>query len=147
MAQSEFNLQLMDEFRANGGQVVTGPFKDSQMLLLTTTGRKTGQRHTTPMGYTVEDGGMYVMTTNALKPVIPQWFFNLVANPEVTLEVGTETYQARAEVQSDEASEAFLQRFAEREPRLKMALEMMAANAAPNPRRRIPVVRFERLPA
>ena len=147
MPQSEFNLQLMAEFRANGGQVVTGPFKGSQMLLLTTIGRKTGQPRTTPMGYTIENGGMYVLTTNALKPVIPDWFFNLVANPEVTLEVGDETFPAVATVESDESSERFLDRFAAREPMLKFALEKMAADAAPVPRRRIPVVKFERVQA
>jgi hypothetical protein len=59
--------------------------------------------------------------------------------------VGEEKFAARAIVQSDEWSEQFLERFSEREPRLKGALEMMAAQAAPKPRRRIPVVRFERI--
>lgn len=144
MAQSEFNLQLMDEIRANRGEVVSGPFKGSAMLILTTTGRKSGEPRSTPMGYQVEDGHMYVMTTNAARPVLPQWFWNLIANPEVTIEVGEEKYSAHAAVQTDEWSEQYLQRFGEREPRLKGALEMMAAQAAPNPRRRIPVVRLER---
>lgn len=147
MAQSEFNLQLIEDFRSNGGNVTMGPFAGAQMLLLTTTGRKTGLQHTTPMGYTLTDGHMHVMTTNALKPVLPQWFHNLVANPAVTLEVGSETYPATATPLSDEESEALLARFAEAEPRLKGALEKMAADAAPAPRRRIPLVRFERAEA
>jgi deazaflavin-dependent oxidoreductase (nitroreductase family) len=97
------------------------------------------------MGYTMDGDRMYVLTTNALKPTLPNWYWNLVANPEVTLEVGTETYRARAVVLGEEEGEQLLARFAEREPRLQAALAGMAADAAPLPRRRVPIVRLERL--
>jgi len=145
MPQSEFNLRLMEEFRANGGEIVSGRFKGDAMLLLTTTGRKSGEPRTTPMGYTMDGDRMYILTTNALKPQLPNWYFNLVANPEVTLEVGKETYRARAVVLDDAEGERYLAQLADREPRLQAVLDRMAAEAAPLPRRRIPIIRVERL--
>jgi deazaflavin-dependent oxidoreductase (nitroreductase family) len=145
MAQSEFNLQLIEEFRANGGQIVTGPFKGDVLLLLTTTGRKSGEPRTSPMGFTMDGDRMHILAMNARRPVLPNWYFNLAANPEVTLEVGTETYPARAVVLDKAEGERLLAQFADRNPRLKAALEYMAAEAAPRPRRWIPIVRLERV--
>jgi deazaflavin-dependent oxidoreductase (nitroreductase family) len=145
MPQSEFNLQLIEEFRANGGEVVTGPFKGLELLLLTTTGRKSGEPRTTPVGYRMDGDSMYIHTVNAGRPQIPQWYFNLLANPEATLEVGKATYRARAVALSDEESERVLAQYAKREPRLQAVLDRMTAEAAPQPRRRIPLVRMERL--
>jgi deazaflavin-dependent oxidoreductase (nitroreductase family) len=88
---------------------------------------------------------MFIHTVNAGRPRVPHWYFNLVANPEVTLEVGKETYRARAVDLGEEESERLLAQFAEREPRLQAVLDRMSAEAAPRPRRRIPIVRVERL--
>jgi deazaflavin-dependent oxidoreductase (nitroreductase family) len=86
----------------------------------------------------------YIHTVNAGRPQIPQWYWNVAANPEVTLEFGTETVRARAVLLSDEESERLLAQFARDEPRLQEVLARMAAEAAPQPRRRIPLIRVER---
>jgi deazaflavin-dependent oxidoreductase (nitroreductase family) len=144
MPQSDFNLQRIEEFRENGGEIVTGPFKGMTLMLLTTTGRKSGERRTTPVGFTMLDEAMYVHTVNAGRPEIPQWYWNMAANPEVTLEIGTEKHAARATLLSEEESEQLLAEFARRQPLMQPVLDRMAAEAAPHPRRQIPVVRIER---
>ncbi|MEX0782322.1 MAG: nitroreductase/quinone reductase family protein [Dehalococcoidia bacterium] len=145
MAQSDFNLQLIEEFRANGGEIVSGRFKGLPLLLLTTTGRKTGEPRTTPVGYTMDGDQMYIHTVNAGRPQVPQWYWNMAANPDITLEIGAETHRATAVLMSEQESERLLARFADREPRLQPVLDRMTAEAAPNPPRQIPIVRVERL--
>jgi deazaflavin-dependent oxidoreductase (nitroreductase family) len=153
MPQSEFdlrttNLRIIEEYRATGGEgaeLVAGRFKGDGMLLLTTTGRKSGEARTTPVGYRMDGDRMYILTMNAGRPQLPNWYWNLGANPQVTLEVGTETYQARAVVAGEVEGERLLAQFAGREPRLQAALDKMTADAAPRPRRRVPIVRLERL--
>jgi deazaflavin-dependent oxidoreductase (nitroreductase family) len=92
---SDYNQRIIDEFRANSG-VVRG--RGSSLLLLTTTGAKSGRRHTAPVAYT-RDGDHYVIIASmGGAPSNPAWYHNLVAHPEVTVEVGGETFQARASV-------------------------------------------------
>ncbi|GII05416.1 nitroreductase/quinone reductase family protein [Planobispora takensis] len=95
---NDFNQQVIDEFRANGGRV-GGYFEGSRLLLLTTTGARSGAPHTVPLGY-LPDGGerVLVIASAGGAPKDPAWFHNVVANPEVTVEDGVFTYQARAVV-------------------------------------------------
>ncbi|MFE6173031.1 nitroreductase/quinone reductase family protein [Streptomyces sp. NPDC056464] len=99
---NDFNQQVIEEFRANKGRV-GGYFEGARLLLLTTTGARTGRPHTTPVGY-LPDGGdrVLVIASAAGAPTHPAWFHNLVANPQVTVEDGTFTYEARAVVLQDE---------------------------------------------
>jgi len=92
-----FNEQIIDEFRANGGQV-GGPFQGAPLVLLTTTGAKTGQPRTSPVVHGTDGDRIYVIASKAGADTNPDWFHNLVANPEVTVELGTETFSATAEV-------------------------------------------------
>jgi deazaflavin-dependent oxidoreductase (nitroreductase family) len=85
----------IDEFRASGGKI-GGRFEGRPVLLLTTTGRKTGRSHTTPMMYLREDGHLYVFASKGGAPTHPEWYLNLVANPAVTVELGTERFEAAA---------------------------------------------------
>lgn len=86
----------IDEFRANGGKL-GGGFEGRPVLLLTTTGRKSGDPRTAPMMYLrEEDGHLYVFASKGGAPTDPHWFQNLVANPKVTVEIGTETFEATA---------------------------------------------------
>jgi deazaflavin-dependent oxidoreductase (nitroreductase family) len=97
MAQSDFNLKIIEEFRANGGET-SGPFKGRPLLLLTTTGAKSGEQHTTPLVYS-KDGDRYVIIASmGGAPKSPSWYFNVKANPKVTLEVGTEKFEATARI-------------------------------------------------
>ena len=100
MPQSEFNLQLIDEFRANEGRLTLTPgdfsLADAKMLLLSTTGARTRKQRTAPMGYWQDGSATYVLGIDAGSPKHPQWYWNLLAKPEVTVEVGAEKYGARA---------------------------------------------------
>ena len=90
-----FNEALIAEFRANGG-VLSGDFAQAEFLLLTTTGAKSGRRRTTPLAYVRIDERVLIVASKGGAPANPAWYSNLVANPEVTVELGDETYQAAA---------------------------------------------------
>ncbi|MGI5520862.1 nitroreductase/quinone reductase family protein [Micromonospora sp. CA-259024] len=93
-----FNDDVIAEFRANGGRV-GGWFENARLLLLTTTGARTGAPHTIPLGY-LPDGGerVLVIASAGGAPRHPQWFRNLLADPLVTVEDGVFSYRALAEV-------------------------------------------------
>ncbi len=95
--QNTYNRQLIEEFRADrdkGG----GAMKGRPLLLLTTTGAKSGQLRTKPMMYIPDGGRLLVIASNAGAPTHPDWYRNLVVHPEVTVEVGNETFKAIATV-------------------------------------------------
>jgi deazaflavin-dependent oxidoreductase (nitroreductase family) len=92
---NDWNQKIIEEFRANEGKV-GGQFEGAPVLLLTSTGAKSGRRHTTPMMYLQGDNGVYVFASKAGAPTNPDWFHNLVANPTVTVELGTDQYDATA---------------------------------------------------
>ncbi|HET8894031.1 MAG TPA: nitroreductase family deazaflavin-dependent oxidoreductase [Gaiellaceae bacterium] len=86
---------LIEEFRANEGRV-GGSWEGRQLLVLTTTGRKSGNPHTTPMVYTRDGNRLLVYASKGGSPKHPDWYLNLVAQPEVVVEVGAERYHAIA---------------------------------------------------
>lgn len=94
---SDWNDKIIEEFRANGGKV-GGPFDGAPILLLHTTGAKTGQQRVHPMMYRHVDGGYAVFASKAGAPTSPDWYHNLVANPNVQAEIGTQTLAMRARV-------------------------------------------------
>ena len=90
------NRTVIEKYRANGGYAGE-PFQGPDvMLLLTTTGARTGKRHTAPMMYRRDGDRLVVFASNAGAPSHPRWFRNLVAHPEATAEVGRETFDVRA---------------------------------------------------
>jgi deazaflavin-dependent oxidoreductase (nitroreductase family) len=91
----DFNRQIIQEFRDNGGRV-GGQFEGAPMLLLTTAGAKTGQTRVNPMMYLAEDGRRYVFASKAGAPTNPDWYYNLLAHPEVSIEVGSEVVEVVA---------------------------------------------------
>ena len=90
-----FNQSVIDEFRANDG-ICGGPFEGNPMLLLTTTGARTGRARTTPLTYHLDGDRHVVMASAGGSPTDPTWFGNVSANPEVMVEVGTERFAAVA---------------------------------------------------
>ena len=94
---NDFNAQMIEEFRANEG-VVGGPFEGTTVLLLTTKGAKSGLERVNPVVCRIEGEDVYVFASKAGAPTNPDWFHNLVANPSVTVELGSETFTATAEV-------------------------------------------------
>ena len=96
-AVHDFNRNLVEEFRANAGKV-TGIFEGAPLLILTTTGAKSGKPHTTPVVYTTDGDRLVIIASMGGAPKSPAWYHNLVANPEVEVEQGTEKFSARATV-------------------------------------------------
>jgi deazaflavin-dependent oxidoreductase (nitroreductase family) len=94
---NDWNAKVIAEFRANSGKV-GGQFKDATMVLITTKGARTGQQRINPLVYLPDGERVVIFASKAGAPTNPDWFHNLRANPIVTVEVGTETYQARAVV-------------------------------------------------
>ncbi len=98
---NEYNKQVIAEFRANEGKV-GGQMENMPVILLTMTGAKSGRTITKPLVYTTDEERIVVIASFAGAPHHPGWYHNLVAHPEVTLEIGTERFRARAEVTSGE---------------------------------------------
>lgn len=96
----DFNNQVIAEFRANGGKV-GGPFEGAPMLLLTTTGAKSGQPRVAPLVYTTDGDRIVIIASKGGAPTHPDWYHNIVANPEIMVEVGSETFPARAEIAAE----------------------------------------------
>lgn len=90
-----YNSALIAEFRSNGGKL-SGRLANSHILLLTTTGAKSGIERITPLGYGKHGDTYVVVAANAGAPRHPDWYYNLLANPDVTVEVGDERFAARA---------------------------------------------------
>ncbi len=93
----ELNRKVIEDFRANGGKV-EGQFAGAPLLLLNTTGAKSGLPRTNPLAYMVDGDQLAVVASYAGGPNNPPWFYNLVANPEVEVEVGHERFRATARI-------------------------------------------------
>ena len=101
-ALDAFNQPIIEEFRANKG-VVGGPFEGATLLLLTTTGAKSGQRRLSPLAYLTIDDKMIIVGSKAGADTNPAWVHNLRANPRAHVEVGTDAYDVVArELPADE---------------------------------------------
>lgn len=92
---NDFNASIIEEFRANEGRV-GGPFEGAPMVLLTTTGAKSGLQRTSPLVYKSEGDHIVIFASKAGADTHPAWFHNIKANPTVTVEVGAERYEATA---------------------------------------------------
>ncbi|MEJ3746837.1 nitroreductase/quinone reductase family protein [Actinomycetes bacterium KLBMP 9797] len=139
---NDFNAPVIEEFRANGGRV-GGWFEGGRLVLLTTTGARSGKPHTVPLGY-LPDGGkrILVIASAGGAPHHPAWYHNLVAHPVVTVEDGTFTYEATAAVLTGEERDRAFARAVETDPgwagyeaRSGRALPVVALAAIPAPPR------------
>ncbi|MBV8078853.1 MAG: nitroreductase family deazaflavin-dependent oxidoreductase [Actinobacteria bacterium] len=130
-----FNDSIITEFRANEGRV-GGPFQGMPLLLLTHTGAKTGTKRTNPLAYLEDDGRYVIFASKGGAPTNPDWYHNLRANPDVTVEVGTDTFAARARVAEGAERDELYARQAELRPQF--------AEYAQKTTRVIPVVVLER---
>ena len=130
-----FNRQLIEEFRANEGKV-GGMFAGAPLILLTTTGARSGQPRVAPLVYTTDDNRMVIMASKGGAPTHPDWFHNLRANPEVTVEVGTGSYPARATIIEGAERQRLFDQMAAQMPNF--------AEYQKNTTRQIPIVVLER---
>jgi len=132
---NDYNTNLIAEFRANGGKV-TGQFADS-LLLLTTTGAKSGQPHTHPVVFTRDGDRLVIIASKGGAPTNPDWYHNLVAHPEATVELGGEKFAVRAIISAGEERERLFNQMGAQMPFFHQYQR--------NTTRRIPVVVLERV--
>ena len=104
---AEFNKKVIDEFRSSGGKV-GGQFAGAPMIIVTHTGAKSGKSYTTPLVFSKDGDKCVIIASKAGAPKNPSWYYNLVAHPEVTLEIGAEKFKAKAtEVKGAERDRLF----------------------------------------
>ncbi len=137
MDWNAWNKGVIEEFRANGGRVGQ-QFEGKPMAVITTTGAKTGAKRENPLVRLDDGGKVYVIASKGGAPGHPDWYFNMLANPEVTVETGIETFEARAKPVEDEAE------------RRRLYDKMIAqfdsfAEYEKSTSRRIPVVELQRI--
>ncbi len=132
---NDFNSAIIEEFRAHGGRV-GGPFQGAPLLLLTSTGAKSGAPRTTPVMYLPDGERMVIFASKAGAPTNPAWYHNLLANPVARVEVGTDSFEVSAAVASGEERERLYERQSELYPQF--------ADYAQKTTREIPVVVLER---
>jgi deazaflavin-dependent oxidoreductase (nitroreductase family) len=133
---NEFNRKLIEEFRSNGGKV-TGMFANAPLVLVTHKGAKSGKQRTSPLAYTKDGDNLVVIGSKGGSPEHPQWYLNLVANPDVTLELPNETYAARARVAQGEERTRLFRAMADKMPNFDQYQSKTE--------RELPVVVFERV--
>lgn len=97
MDRLAFNNSVIEEFRANNG-VCSGPFEGAPMILITMTGAKSGRELCSPLVYSTDGDDVIIIASKAGAPEHPNWYHNLVANPTVTVEVGTDKWEATAQL-------------------------------------------------
>jgi deazaflavin-dependent oxidoreductase (nitroreductase family) len=130
----DWNTQIVDEFRANEGKV-GGNFEGAPMLILHTTGAKSGQERVHPLMYLELNGVRAIFASKGGAPTNPDWYYNLLAHPNATIEIGTETKAVTARVAEGEERDALWSTQKERYPGF--------AEYERNTTREIPVVILE----
>ena len=134
--RNNFNQNIIEEFRSNSGKV-GGYFANADLLLLTTTGAKSGQQRTMPLAYTTDGERLVISASKGGAPSNPDWYHNLLAHPVATVEVGTERYQVRAAVTDEPKRSQLYAKMVEKMPGF--------AEYERNTTRKIPVLTLERV--
>jgi deazaflavin-dependent oxidoreductase (nitroreductase family) len=132
---TDWNRPTIEAFRANGGKV-GGIWEGRPLLLLTTTGAKSSRRRTSPVMYLRDDDRLLVFASTGGAPTNPDWYHNLLAHPEVTVEVGNETYDAIATPLTGEERDRIYARWAQMYPQY--------GEYQRNTTRQIPVIALQR---
>ena len=132
---NDWNRPTIEAFRANGGKV-GGMWEGRPLLLLTTTGAKSDRRHTQPVMYLGDGDRLLVFASKGGAPTNPDWYHNLLAHPEVTVEVGNETYDAIATPLKGEERDRIYARWVEMYPQF--------GEYERNITRKIPVIALQR---
>ena len=132
---SDWNRQIIEEFRSNGGKV-GGSFEGAPLLLLTTTGARSGIARTTPVMYLPDGERLVIFASKAGASTNPDWYHNLMAHPKATVEVGNETFEVTAiEVMGEERDQLYAR---------QATLFPGFANYEVKTTRRIPVIALRR---
>lgn len=131
-----FNQHIIEEYRAHG-RILNGPFAGGQLLLLTTTGAKSGKERTNPLAYTRDGERLIVIASKGGAPTNPDWYHNLLAHSEAMVELDRERFQVRATFPHGEERQRLYDQMAAHMPNF--------AEYQRNTTRRIPVVALERV--
>jgi len=131
---NEWNRRTIEEFRANKGKV-GGMWEGRPLLLLMTTGAKSGQPRTTPVMYMREGGHLYIFASRGGAPTNPDWYHNLLAHPDVTVEIGDEQFHTIAQPVTGEERDKIYAKWAEMYPQFREYQERTT--------RKIPVIELE----
>ena len=131
----DFNTTIINEFRANGGKV-GGPFQGAPVLLLHHAGAKSGTERVNPLMYQQVGDGYAIFASKGGAPSNPDWYYNLAAHPDTTIELGTSTLKVRARVANPDERERVWTKQKEVAP----GFAEYETNAAP---RQIPVVMLD----
>ncbi|MFL5761243.1 MAG: nitroreductase family deazaflavin-dependent oxidoreductase [Thermomicrobiales bacterium] len=132
----DFNRKLMKEFRANGGKV-GGMFANTPLLILTARGAKTGLPREHLLAYTTDGDRLVVIASKGGAPTNPQWYHNVKANPDVTVEAGSEKFPAKAIITEGEERQRLFDNQSAQLPAF--------ADYQRNTTRQIPVIALERI--
>lgn len=100
---SDFNMALIEDLRAHGGQATSGSFVGRTLLILTTTGAKSGERRETPLVYSRDGDAFVIVASMGGAPQHPAWYHNLLAHPTVTTEVGGQAIEMQATIADEVA--------------------------------------------
>lgn len=133
---NDFNQQIIAAYRASGGQS-TGPFPPGSLILLNTVGAKSGQPRTNPLVFTTDGDRLVIIASKAGAPTNPDWYYNVLAQPLVTVEQGNEKFQARAVVPTGAERDRLYMQMA--------ALMPQFAEYERNTSRQMPVIVLERM--
>jgi deazaflavin-dependent oxidoreductase (nitroreductase family) len=132
----DFNRNLVKDLREHGGKATSGPFVGRDLVIITTKGAKSGEVRENPLVYT-RDGDKYVIVASkGGAPTHPSWYHNIVAHPDITLEILGEKFKARAQVADGEEYERLYQQHA--------AINPMFHDYRKKTSRKIPVIVLER---
>jgi len=134
----QFNKALIDDMRANGGKPTGGPFKGRDVLILTTTGARSGEARENPLVFSRDGSHIVVVASKGGAPTHPAWYHNLRAHPTVTVELAGEKFQAKAHVAEGAEHERLYKQHADINPTFH--------DYRVRTTRKIPVVLLERMP-
>ena len=136
MSANDYNQRIIEEFRSNQGKV-GGHFANTPLLLVHTQGAQSGQERVNPVAYLKEGDHYVIIASKGGADDNPDWYYNLKANPKVTVEVGTETFDARAEITQEPERSDLYAKMAAKNPGF--------AEYAKRTKRVIPVIKLARL--
>lgn len=140
MAETNFNLndwnrQIIEEFRTHGGKV-GGAFEGTTLLLLATTGKRSGQKRINPLTALLDGERVFIFAASGGSPKTPDWYYNLLADPQVMVEIGTEQFEATAMLLEGEERDQIYAKEVQRHP--------IVADFEKKASRKIPVVELAR---
>ena len=133
----DFNRGLIEDLRAHGGKATSGPFQGRDVLILTTTGARSGEVRENPLVYTRDSDNYVIVASKGGAPTNPSWFHNIVAHPEVTIEAGGRKFAARAHVPDGDEYERLYNQHASTNPQFNEYRKKTS--------RKIPVVVLEKI--